>query len=242
MAIDYVEKKYYGTEVFHDMINKVLELVALNKDSHIPHEWYFINVLIKEIEKNNKLAEEFVMYISQYYPNYRWTIFIANEYLENVIIECCFQQYQFKQKCDLGIVDDVFDDMKQAMLFGEIVTDFLIRYRGYSLIKSSNQNIILTSRQDCEKRFEELLYQGYSLQRRERVVYTDISKLNVDPNKYPGIKGMFHRLRVRPTKETDYPIDEIIELPNGQYERVLQLRKPKYHTISAKKSVDDFLT
>ena len=92
---EYNGNRLRGKKVFHDMINKVLELVALNKDSHIPHEWYFINVLIKEIEKNNKLAEEFVMYISQYYPNYRWTIFIANEYLENVIIRVeSFKTYQ----------------------------------------------------------------------------------------------------------------------------------------------------
>lgn len=225
MAIDYVEEEYYGTEVFHDMINKVLELVALNKNSHIPHEWYFINVLIKEIEKNNKLAEEFVMYIAQYYPNYRWLDFRINDYVGNVILECGFQRFQFQQKCDLGIVDDIFSDLSQAMLFGEIVTDFLIRYCGYSLIKSSNQNVILTSRQDCEKRFEELLYQGYSLQRRERVIYTDVSKLNVDLNKYPAIKGIFYRLPVIPTKDIDYPIDEIIELPNGKYEKVLQPRK-----------------
>ena len=124
------------------------------------------------------------------------------------------------------------------MLFGEIVTDFLIRCCGYSLIKSSNQNIILTSRQDCEKRFEDLLYQGYSLQRRERAVYTDISEMKVNPDEYPGIKGMFHRLRVLPIKETDYPIDEMIELPNGEYQLTRQLRKPKYHTVKRNEEED----
>ena len=239
MAIDYVEEEYYGTEVFHDMINKVLELVALNKNSHIQHEWYFINVLIKEIEKDNKLAEQFAMYVIQYYPNYRWVCFNPNNYPETVVLECGFHQFQFKQKCDLGFIGDVFDALPQAMLFGDIVTDFLIRNCGYSLIKSSGQNVILTARRDCKKRFEELLYQGYSLQRRQRAVYTDISKLNVDAKRYPHVKGMFYRLPILPIMEQDYPIDEIIEVSNGKYESFHQLKKTKYHTITLKEE-DDF--
>lgn len=225
MAIEYVEEKSCKNEVFHDMINKVLELVALNRNPNIPHEWYFINVLIKEIERNNKLAEIFVMYIAQYYPRYRWIDFRIDDYIGTVILECGFQQFQFKLKFDLDIENDKFIDLSQAMLFGDVVTDFLIRYCGYSLIKSSGQNIILTSRNDCEKRFEELLYQGYSLQRRERVIYTDISNMNVDTNKYLGIKGMFYRLPVIPIGSLDYPIDEIIEVESGRYERILQLKK-----------------
>ena len=222
---DYIDEHYCQKEVFHDMINKVLELVALNKNSHIAHEWYFIDVLIKEIENNNKLADIFTMYVLQYYPNYRWLDFKINDYLGTVILECSFQRFQFQQKCDLDTIDNRFCDLSQAMLFGEIVTDFLIRYCGYSLIKSSGQNIILTSRNDCTKRFEELLYQGYSLQRRRRVIYTDISKLNVDVNKHPGIKGVFYKLPVIPTKDIDLPIDEIIEVSNGNYERVLTSAK-----------------
>lgn len=223
MAIDFIEEEYHSTEVFHDMINKVLELVALDKNSDIPHEWYFINVLIKEIERDNSLSENFAMYVAQYYKEYRWLNFNPKSYLESVILECGLQQFQFLQKCDLGEVDARFNDLSQAMAFGEIVTDFLIRYKNYSLIKSSGQKIIITSRSDCQKRFEELIYQDYCLQRKEKVVWTDISSLDVNLTFYPGVKGLFRRLPVLPTSSIDYPVDEIIEMPNGKYEKVFQL-------------------
>ncbi len=220
MAINYLEDYKINKEVLHDMINKVLELVALEKNSNIPHEWYFIGVLMDEIKKNHKLAEHFVMYIAQYYPNYSWLTFDIDDCLGTVVLECSIHRFQFYKKFELQDISEDDSLMKEAMMFGDIVTDFLIRYCGYSLIKSSNQNIIITSKNDCQKRFAELLDNGYSLQRRQRVVYTDLSDL--DLNLFPKIKGFFKKRPVIPTGESCYEIDELIEVSEGKYEKLLQ--------------------
>lgn len=220
MAIDYVEEKHHRTEVFHDMINKVLELVALNKDSHIPHEWYFINVLIKEIEKDYSLAEKFLMFAEQFYPNYKWTDYRVSDPVGTAVLECAMNQFQFQMKCDLGKVEDIFSDLPKAMYFGEMVTDFLIRYKGYSLIKSSGQKIILTAQNDCHKRFEELLYDGYSIQKREKVKYNSFQELNISNRLFPWIKGFYTCIPAMPTREIGIDFEEIIETPSGKYQLI----------------------
>ncbi len=42
---------------------------------------------------------------------------------------------------------------------------------------------------------------------------------------YPGVKGLFYKLPVLPTRETWYTFDEIIETEIGQYEKVLSISK-----------------
>ena len=204
--------------VYHDAINKVL-----GKKTRITHEWYFINVLINEIKNDKKIAEAFVMYVMQYYPNYPWLHFRINDYLATVMVECCFHRFQFQKKYEFGFEEET-NILGRSMLIGDIITDFLIRYRGYSLIKSSGTNIILTSQSDCDKRFERLLSQGYSLQRRSKVNYVKLSKDLIDSNQFPGVKGYYYRLPVLPTKYIGYPIDEIIEDVNGGYHMVLQIK------------------
>jgi len=223
MAVDFLEEKYKKGAVFHDFINKILCLRTFDIKLNIPHEWYFIKTLTDAIEKNNTLAEVFAMYIAQYYPSYEWLIFNPNDYPGTVILECGFQQAVFQEKYEFEkpITNPKF--LKQAMLFGEIVTDFLIRYYGYSLIKCSGQKIILTAHSDCHKRFEELLSKGYSLQRKQKVGYIQLSKCPILSEQYPDLKGIFHKRPVFPTKDIGYPIDEIIEVENDKYEKVLYL-------------------
>ena len=47
-------------------------------------------------------------------------------------------------------------------LFG-IVTDLMIRFYGYSIVGIQDQKIIVTSSNNCEKRFIDYLLEGYSL-------------------------------------------------------------------------------
>lgn len=217
--MDFLEEELKNGDIYHDAINKSFKIKKI-----IPHEWYFLNLLINQTIKNNSLADSFVMYVSQYYPHYRWLGFDADDYLATVILECGFYRFEFQKKYEFNFIENNNDYFSHAMEFGDIVTDFFIRYCGYSLIKSSDQNIILTSRNDCHKRFEELLLQGYSLQRRSKVGYIEISKILDDSSQYPGVKGVFYKLPVLPTKDMGYPIDEIIEVSEGKYEKVLKRR------------------
>lgn len=224
MALDYLEERYYRTEVFHDMVNKILELVALNKNSHIAHEWYFINVLISEIERKPDLAEKFAMYVFQVCPDYKWIDYKASDPTGSVVLECAMHQFQFKMKCDLDEYDDRFIDLENAMLFGELVTDFLIRYCGYSLIKSSGQKIIITSQNDCHKRFEEQLYDGYCIQKRCKIKYNSFEELNISNRLFPWLKGFYDIIPAMPTRELDIDFDEMIEMKNGNYQFVRKSR------------------
>jgi hypothetical protein len=201
--------------VDHDLINKAWG----NGKKNIPHEWFFINYLYKyEIRKNQELAAIFAMFVSQFYPNYKWHYFNQNNYLDTATYETLYHDFQFCKIYEYN--EDVEEDiLTNSMLFGDIVTDFLIRFRNYSLVKCSGVNIILTAQSDCHKRFEDLLSNGYSLQKRAKVGY--IKTTNIVDTVYPKVNGLFYKLPVLPTRETWYPIDEIIENEEGKYVKVM---------------------
>lgn len=214
--MEYLSEEYKNGEVFHDAINLVL-----GKRTKIPHEWYFINVLSKEVLNNNELATKFVMYIAQYAFHYPWVAFHKGDYLTTVLLECEFYSFMFKKYYEFGLKYETEQWLKPAMMFGEIVTDFLIRYCGYSLIKSSGQQIIQTAHSDCHKRFFELLKDGYSLQWRSKVGYIKLEQTEENLTLYPGVNGYFYKLPVLPTKDIGYPVEELIENSSGEYCLVL---------------------
>lgn len=199
--MDYINYKDTDTSVYHDLIN-----IEMGYDISVPHEWYFLNLLTRqEIKKNREIASMLVRFILEYYPEYSWTAFNSADLLATVVVESELCSYLFLQKYKYQIpVQDVF--LEKAMKFGDIVTDFLIRYQNYSLIKCSGQNIIITARSDCHKRFEELLSRGYSIQRKAKIYYN---------------RG-FYKLPVLPTRDIAYPFEEFIETENGNYQKIIQ--------------------
>ena len=106
------------------------------------------------------------------------------------------------------------EELDNSMYLGEIATEFLIRYKNYSLVDYCNNKIILTAQDDCNKRFSKYLEQGYRLFR--------ISKLCLDNKSLSKLScidyGVFSKLPVLPSKE-DW-IDEIIEAPDGSYVQI----------------------
>lgn len=169
---------------------------------------------------NEELTLAFVMFVLQFYPNYPWSFFNNNDYLNTAMCEALTNDFLFQKKYEFGLEEE---GLTKAMLFGEIATDFLIRFCNYSLIKCSGQNVIITAQSDCHKRFELLLSKGYSLQRRAKVSFTKTT--DIIQMLYPGVKGLFYKLPVLPTRETWYTFDEIIETETGQYEKVLNISK-----------------
>ena len=154
--------------------------------------------------KNRILASILVKFILEFYPDYAWTFFNAEDFLATIVVECELCSYIFLQKYKYGIAID--DEMiHKAMKFGDIVTDFMIRFQNYSLIKCSGQNIMITARSDCHKRFEDLLVKGYTIERKAKVYYAN----------------GFHKLPVLPTRNLTYPFEEIIETEKGTYEKII---------------------
>lgn len=199
--MNYINYKDSDLSVYHELIN-----IEMGYDVSIPHEWYFLNLLIRqEIKENRAIATMLVKYILEFYPNYIWTFYDPEDYIATAVVESELCTYFFLQKYKYQIpVAEEF--IGKAMSFGDIVTDFLIRYRNYSLIKCSSQNIIITARSDCHKRFEELLSKGYSIQRRARLYY----------------QQGFQKLPVLPTRDIAYPFEEFIEAENGKYMKIMQ--------------------
>lgn len=180
-------------EVYHDLCNKSLH-------KKLAHEWQFIIILLySELKKGSFIAEHLVLFAAQYYPQFKWTAFDPNDLLSTVVIECALHDYRY-----LCVFEDVEESssLTGSMFFGDIVTNFLIRCRGYSLISTSGQKIIVTSQSDCAKRFEKLLEKGFSLHRYSKLY---LKKLPGDDH------GFFARLPVLPTKEIYVDFEEVIE-------------------------------
>ena len=111
--------------IYHDVINQ---------NNKAPHEQIFINYLYKiEIKKNYNIAKLFMIFAFQFFPKYEWTKFDIKNSLESVILECGITAYRFKTTTKI----------QQALSFGEIATEFLIRYLNYSLIFLLEYQLIL---------------------------------------------------------------------------------------------------
>ncbi len=201
-------------EIFHDLYNQ-------NFGKEIPHEWVFIQYLFKhELKKDRDLADKFVMFILQFFPSYSWLSLDPNDMLASVVIECAYHDMNFYK---VYISDEHRDIINQSMIFGNIVTEFLIRYRGYNLIKCGRQKTIVTSQMDCEKRFEKLLEKGYSIDRLSRLIYSETSL--EQRTTYPFVKGTFSKLPVLPTKDIHVPFEEWIESTKGNMVKIIDFIK-----------------
>ena len=211
-------------KVEHTFINDLLGFNAEQyKSIHLPHEWWFIKLLMNEIKRKNELADAFMMFAFQYYPNYKWSILAYNDiahanYLSAIVLESFYRDYELKMHYTEYASTN--DDITDAINFGEIATDFLIRYCNYSLVDFCNQKTILTALDNCGKRFEKELLDGYSLYRVAKISYhripEDLQEL------YPQVRGIFYKLPVLPTKDSWLSIEEIIETSDGSYQYVIR--------------------
>lgn len=138
-----------GYDIEHRFVN------SFSKEIIQPHEWIFIYRLYRlDIVKNQNLAKIFIYYCDQYYPNY--SFHMSGDPLTTVSVECSIYDMLFEQVYEFGIKND----MNKAMEFGDIVTNFYIRYLKHNLIGLSGQKIIITSLDNCHKRFESYLKGG----------------------------------------------------------------------------------
>lgn len=194
---DYSEYKF---EINHMFVNKSLA------GEPICHEWIFINYMLHvEIRKDQYIASKFLMFALQYYPDYKWQVFNYRDPLATVVIECFIWDKAFE-----GITfgdSNPDDDRKQALEFGNMLADFLIRHLGYSLVGCQQEKIIITARGDCDKRFWDYLYKGFSLQRLSRIWFNTKN-------------GRFELVPALPTKDVGFEIDELIENLDMSYVRV----------------------
>ena len=205
----------YNTDknIIHDGINKAL---TYNKEKHnfnsISHEYLFILYLKKEVLQDPVTALQFLLFCDKFYLEYP-IIFNLFDPLSAVLIEIGKMEYTAQYIKFLQEDNDKGEQKIQRLFkFGEIATDFLIRVKGYSLINCSGQKVIITARNNCEKEFEDYLVQGYTLQRKRQYIF-----------KYNGSRNSayFEIRPVIPTRESYFPIEEIIEVNPNKYQKIL---------------------
>lgn len=205
--MDWFIKKDNRRVVCHDFINQTMNI------DNCPHEWYFINALLEEIKLNENMADFFVQFVLQFYPNYHWTTFNILDWLSTALIEISIHNMHFRYVYN-GLEDK--SNIDRGMEFGHIATEFLIRFCNYSLIQSCGQNVILTSRNDCEKYFLSELLDGFTLFR--------YAKINPSAQSFYLVKRP-----VFPTKEL-YNGAEFIEHSDGSLVSI-----PNYNRVKKRK-------
>ena len=198
----------FGTNVMHDKFITFIENNTL-VNACLSHEYYFIMCLKSEILNNENIATLLIYYCFQYDLSYQFRFtFSQFDPLATVLLECDNILQRYQMKFMYGLEDDELDN--QLIKFGEIATDFLIRYCNYSLIRCMGQKIILTGQDNCQKKFEDYLRDGYILLRRKRV-YFHLRR---------PWEGHFEYLPLLPTRESYFPIDELIEVERDCYQKV----------------------
>lgn len=191
------------------------------------HEWGMIKYLAHyELKKNPDAALKFMMFMAQFCPEYKWTTYDLNDPVGSVVLECHINDLRFKageskKRKQAGKrvkvqFDLLFQDINinDAKLFGTMVTDFAIRHLMYSLIGNSKEKVIITAHNKCDKRFGQYFDQGYSLQRRSKYRYIELSdELRKATN---GVDGYFEELPIMPNLDTYYDFNEILVSDNSR--------------------------
>jgi len=206
--LDFSQEEDKDGLIYHDFVAPAIQLRKTNEilrargepelpvtEGNIPHEWFMIEKLQNSLHKDPTLADKFAMFVCQCYPDFVWSI-SSNEldWSATIELEAWLANKVFEEKFN-GF--PLFgDELDQAIRFGDMATDFEIRYLGKSLVKTMGQKIIQTAHSNCHKRFEHLLKDGYSIYRTAKMRY---------------VEGVFHKNPVLPTRDVGYPIKEVIE-------------------------------
>ena len=184
-------------------IKKNTKISNLKYSGKIPHEIYFINILLDKIKNDKNISFLFMLYVDQYYPNYKWN---TKDY-SNTSFSVCFELSLQKRVIERKLLNDINTKPYQnALIFGDIVMDFAIRFLNCDY-KNDDYKIIVSSKGNCNKTYKHELEDGYLLKKMSKVI------LNKNLT--------YEKLRVFPTIENDYEVNEIIELNDGSYQKIL---------------------
>ena len=211
------EFDFYNKILIHMEKNdeEILELFKYyNKDSDSKeYQIHFFNHFFKFLELadyilrfNNKTKDDIfsnlLIYIKFYYNNYDCIKNITDldslkdkirdyyKLLCTIRVENCFKS--------TNEYDDILCDIYE---FSCILTDYFIRVINFSIIGISNQKYIVTSCNNCHKKFIDYLLKGYSLFRIQKVIITNIQQKN-----HCTFIPLF------PTRDVQIPIIEYMEV------------------------------
>ena len=210
----YIERGLSKKKTDIKRINETIEAYKLTFCNHFVDTSHFINFI-----SHHEYAENFkniffgnlLLYIKQYYPDFELTKDINDITSLINLFNNCHDKVEniigiFLEDDNIDTIRQNLQEMNEIHKFYEISEDFMIRFYDYSVVGISSQKHIITSSNQCDKKFMDYLIQGYSLYRLQKVGLV---------NSNSSLEKHFELLPVLPTKELSFPIDEYIEISDG---------------------------
>ena len=142
-----------------------IELIEeyFGKDKNtFPWEWFFILCLQNvELDMNADLAHRFVIFVKEFYPEFKWINFDVTSWVKTVQMEAKFCGMAFSNMTEHHSPNSIA--LPHAREFGSIVREFLIRYRSYTFIREEDKTIF-TAIDKAHDVFSGYLSDGYRLE------------------------------------------------------------------------------
>ena len=151
--------------------HEIMHFGYSHRNGFMPHELLFIEILFRLEFLDLDVVEKFVSYVLQYYPYYNWQLDNYDIY-GMAIVEAALHEYRILQQYKWGLEVDR-EKMNHTFIFGEMATNFCIKYLGYSLIGCGGAKSILTSQDNYEKKFIDYIEKGYNIFKLSKLYYVD---------------------------------------------------------------------
>ena len=195
-------------ETIKNMINEV-RLIFQNHYVMTSHFVNFINTNRMANDQKGTFFYNLFIFMKQFYPNNELCKNINNPSELMELFNKCYRLIDklFEYALDNNSLESVRKNIElinRIEKFYALIEDFMIRFYGYSIIGISNQKHIVTACSNCDKKFIDQLMEGYSLFRLQKVGLIESKE-----NPY------YEFLPVFPTKDVGFPIEEYIEISNG---------------------------
>lgn len=179
---------------------------------HPPHEMIFTEVLLKHEFKDPKVSEQFVAFVSQFFPDYDWQWINYMDLQNMAVVNAHMNHFVFMQRHEFKEEDISEEQYSRAKKFGEIATEFCIRNRNYTLIGCGGSKTIISARDRVYDEFGDYLNDGYLLFRSKKTYYVE------NPNSF---FGYFEELPALPLDDLYNYFDEYIENNKHNYVKTI---------------------
>lgn len=137
-----------------------------------PWEWFFISCLQNvELDMSPEMAYRFVIFVKEFYPNFKWINFDASSWKNTVQTEAKFSGMAFSNMTEHHSPNSIA--LPHAKEFGMIVREFLVRYRSYTFIRE-NDKTIFTTVNNAYEAFRGYISEGYHVELLDKVNWVSL--------------------------------------------------------------------
>lgn len=190
---------------------QILSEYKLNFCNHFVETSHFINFV-----SNNSLSDSFrteffsnlFIYIKQFYSDVELIKNIDDISSLRILFNNCYGNIrkimdQFLDNYDMKYISNNAKTINEIFNLYSVIEEFMIRFYDYSIVGILGQKYIITSSNNCEKKFLDQLIDGYSLFRLQKIRL--VKKTGNMLNSY------YEFCPVLPTKDVGLFIHEYIE-------------------------------